>query len=188
MKKANSKVRKRPLFFLWFFFVCPLGLRAETVYLTPKDALKLFFKDSEKVTSEKKEITGDLKVKVEKALGVSLPKENYTFYIGSTKGGTDGYALIDNQIGKTEPITFMTILDPQGKVRAVEILVYRESHGGEVQSRRFLKQFDKKTVRDPIRVGQDIDNISGATLSARALATGVKRAVILWQALYGGGV
>lgn len=161
---------------------------AETVFLTPKEALKVFFQNSEQVVSEKKEITGDLKGKIEKSLGYSLSREGVTFYLGKTKGHVDGYALIDNEIGKTEPITFMTVMTPQGEVRAVEILVYRESHGGEVKSKRFLKQFESKKQRDPIRVGQDIDNISGATLSARALAKGVKRGVTFWKAFYGGGL
>lgn len=172
------------------FFLLSLGgpVAAETVTLTPKEALKVFFQNSEQVISEKKELKGELKGRIEKSLGYSLSRESITFYLGKTKDHVDGYALIDNEIGKTEPITFMTVITPQGEVRAVEILVYRESHGGEVKSKRFLKQFESKKQLDPIRVGQDIDNISGATLSARALAKGVKRGVTFWKAFYGGGL
>jgi hypothetical protein len=60
-------------------------------------------------------------------------------------------------------------------VRNVEILVYRESRGGEVRRTRFLRQYRGKTGDDPIRTNRDILNIAGATLSVTALNHGVKR-------------
>jgi len=64
-------------------------------------------------------------------------------------------------------------------------MVYRESHGGEVASKRFLNQFKEKGLNDEIRLHGNIVNVTGATLSSQALVVGVNRALALWQILYG---
>ena len=158
---------------------------AETVYLKPEEALKLAFKGSEEVVLEKKTLTPAQKAAAEKSGGVPLDKTDWNFYVGRTSGHADGYALIDHEIGKMDPITLMTVISPQGNVRSVEILVYRESQGSEVHEPRFLKQYEGKTLSSPLRPGQDIQNISGATLSVRAVSTGVRRDLAVWNAVYG---
>jgi FMN-binding domain len=62
-----------------------------------------------------------------------------------------------------------------GRVRRVDILAYRESYGGEVRSPSWLSQFVGKTSASPLKVGSDIRNISGATLSSMHVTEGVKR-------------
>jgi Na+-translocating ferredoxin:NAD+ oxidoreductase RnfG subunit len=165
------------------------SLYAQTVYLKPAEALKLIFKNSKEVVSEKKSLNPGQKSAVEKRLGTKLApklaKDEWNFYIARSDGRIDGFALIDNEIGKTEPITFITAITPQGDIKEVEILVYREPIGSEVHDRRFLRQYEGKRGSDPIRVGQDITNISGATMSARAVSNGVKRALALWEVFYG---
>lgn len=135
---------------------------------------------------EKKNLTEAQKKEAEKRLDAKIGKSDWNFYLGKTDGLVDGYAVIDHEIGRMEPITFMTVILPDGKVKSVEILVYRESQGSEVRERRFLDQFPRKGLDQPIRVGQDIRNISGATLSARAVSHGVRRALAVWTSLYGG--
>ena len=174
----------RPLLlFVCLFFAS--GLWAQTVYLKPADALRIIFKDSAEIISEKKTLTPAERTILEKKLGGKLAKESWNFYSARTGGKVDGYALIDNEVGKTEPITFLTAITPSGEVKEVEILVYREPIGSEVHEKRFLRQYQGKRGVDPIRVGQDIANISGATLSARAVSQGVKRALALWELFYG---
>lgn len=155
------------------------------VYLKPAEALKILFADSKEVVSEKQRLSAEQKKTVEKKIGAKIAKDDWTFYIARSGGKIDGYALIDNEIGKSEPITFITAMSSQGTITGVEVLVYRESHGSEVREKAFVKQFAGKKKGDPLRVGQDIRNISGATLSARALALGAKRAVVLREVFYG---
>jgi len=44
-----------------------------------------------------------------------------------------GYLIVDQVIGKSEMITYSLALDAKGTILALEILDYRESHGGEVR-------------------------------------------------------
>ena len=160
-------------------------LWAQTVYVKPSESLRIIFKDSKEIVSEKKMLTPEQKKKVESELGDKLSKNDWNFYIARTKGRVDGYALIDSEVGKTEPITFLTAITPQGEVKEVEVLVYREPIGSEVHDKKFVKQYQGKKISAPLRVGQDIQNISGATMSARAVTHGVKRALSLWTIFYG---
>ena len=78
-------------------------------------------------------------------------------------------------IGKHLYIDYTVALDPSGQVRRVDVLQYRESYGGEVRESGWLGQFVGKTSRSALKVGNDIRNISGATLSSLHVTEGVKR-------------
>jgi Na+-translocating ferredoxin:NAD+ oxidoreductase RnfG subunit len=170
---------------IFWFTLSASAAFAETVYLKPEEALKIAFKGSEKVVLEKKTMTPEQRAKAVKSAGGSIDKDDWNFYVGRTSGHVDGYALIDHEIGKMDPITFMTVISPEGSVRSVEILIYRESQGSEVHEPKFLKQYEGKSLSSPLRPGQDIQNISGATLSVRAVSIGVRRDLAVWNAIYG---
>lgn len=171
---------------LFFFLLCGGFCRAETIYLTPEEALKTAFKGVEEVVLEKKSLSEEQLDVLSRALGLRIERKDWNFYLGKRSGRIAGYAVIDHEIGRMDPITFMTVISPEGNIQSVEILIYRESQGSEVHEKRFLNQFEGKNVAAPLKVGQDIQNISGATLSVRAIAAGVKRDLSVWNAVYGG--
>jgi hypothetical protein len=86
-----------------------------------------------------------------------------------------GLFVVDHVIGKHLYIDYAVALDPTGRVMRVEILQYRESYGGEVREPGWLAQFVGKTSSSSLKVGSDIRNISGATLSSLHVTEGVKR-------------
>ena len=92
-----------------------------------------------------------------------------------------GWFVVDEVLGKHELITYAVGLDSQGRVRGVEILDYRESHGGEIRDPQWRLQFAGKTARDPLQLDRDVRNISGATLSCRHVTDGVKRILALYE-------
>lgn len=169
---------------LWIFLCSSHGFAQTTVFLKPEEALKIIFKDSKEVYREGKLLSDSDRGEFKKKLGYDPPKNSYTFYLGKTGDHVDGYALIDEEVGKVSPITFVTRINSEGKIDGVEVMVYRESHGGEVSSKRFLNQFKQKGLNEEIRLHGNIVNITGATLSSRALVVGVNRALVLWQIFY----
>jgi hypothetical protein len=90
-------------------------------------------------------------------------------------GRLAGYFFVDHVIGKHLYIDYSVAVGADGRVRRVEILTYRESYGFEVANAGWLAQFTGKTGGSALAVGQDIRNISGATLSSRHVTEGVKR-------------
>lgn len=83
--------------------------------------------------------------------------------------------LVDEVLGKHELITYAVGISATGVLRQVEILDYREKQGGEIRSPEWRAQFVGKTAAAPLKLDQDIRNISGATLSCRHVADGIKR-------------
>jgi Na+-translocating ferredoxin:NAD+ oxidoreductase RnfG subunit len=92
-----------------------------------------------------------------------------------------GFFIVDYVIGKHLVIDYAVALDPDGRIRQVELLEYRESYGGEIANPDWLAQFAGKTSRDPIEINKDIRNISGATLSSRHVTEGVKRVLAIYE-------
>ena len=92
-----------------------------------------------------------------------------------------GRIVVDAVIGKFEQIDYAVALGTDGRVMGVEILAYRESHGAEVRLPAWRNQFVGKGAADPIKLGADIQNISGATLSCTHITDGVHR-IVAWAA------
>lgn len=88
-----------------------------------------------------------------------------------------GRYIVDHVVGKHLYIDYAVALGPDGRIRRVDVLKYRESYGGEVRDRSWLDQFVGKGRSSPLKVGVDIRNISGATLSSHHLTEGIKRIV-----------
>jgi Na+-translocating ferredoxin:NAD+ oxidoreductase RnfG subunit len=86
-------------------------------------------------------------------------------------------------IGQAQPITFAVAVGTDGTVHDVRVMVYRESHGDEIEHKRFHRQFYGKTLIDPIALGKDIDAISGATISSRSETVAVKKSLALYDVL-----
>jgi hypothetical protein len=86
-----------------------------------------------------------------------------------------GFFVFDRVIGKHLYIDYAVALEPGGRIHRVDILQYRESYGDDVKSPSWLAQFVGKTAANPLKVGSDIRNISGATLSSLHVTEGVKR-------------
>lgn len=154
------------------------------VYLTEDEALKLMFPKSERIRKDLIRLTSEKKAQIEERIGWKFPEELFEVYIGETGAQIDGYALVQNTIGKHKHMTYMVGVDNTGACTNVELLVYREAKGSEVRTKRFNVQYEGKTASDPIRINKDIINISGATMSVRSISAGVKRVLVLVDEFY----
>ena len=151
------------------------------VYLTKKQAFEIAFPGADKVDREKKWLTKEQKKAIGDLCLQKFEPNRVTFYVGKRDGVPMGYAIIDHEIGKSFPITFMVVLNVDGSVRDVEIMVYREPRGWEVRYPSFMDQFTGKNADTDYRI---INSITGATLSVRAMVKGVSRATAAYKVLY----
>jgi H+/Na+-translocating ferredoxin:NAD+ oxidoreductase subunit G len=154
------------------------------VYFSTRDLLADFFRASEHVTYKKVTIDPAARARLIARLGYAPARDTYTFFVATTGDRVDGYALVDDEKGEHLPITFAVKLSAAGVVERQEIVAYREPRGDEVRDPRFRKQFVGKGARDPICTEQDIVAVSGATISSRAMAVGVRRVVVLFDELF----
>ncbi|HEU4709802.1 MAG TPA: FMN-binding protein [Methylophilaceae bacterium] len=146
-----------------------------TVYRTLEQVEQAGFPEADKFTAVPIHLTEDQAKAIREASGVRVLEPNPKVWKAS-KGGKDlGWLIVDQVYGKHEFITYATSLSNEGSVRLVEVMDYRETHGGEVRNPAWLQQFIGKVFGDPVALDNDIQNISGATLSCKHMADGVKR-------------
>lgn len=114
----------------------------------------------------------DLKKKVANILAHPYGKLRIKYWMSGNKS-----SWVLEEIGKEKPIT-TGIVVINGKISKVEILAFRESRGWEVKYPFFLKQFLQASLKANNQLNKNIDGITGATLSVRAV-TKLSRVALL---------
>ncbi|MDR4508327.1 MAG: FAD:protein FMN transferase [Candidatus Brocadiaceae bacterium] len=195
-KYGKGPFRLGVLFFLFTGVVCIASVaRAQTetepvdnfqlqTYLTEEQALDLVFPKCDEILFDDLFLTPEEKQALEKLLKRRLYEDRFTVYIGKRNGTIEGYAIITEEIGKFHPFTFIVGVKPDGKIKDIAVLVYRESRGGEIVRKRFLYQFIGKSFKHPIRINKDIINITGATMSVRYMCLGVRKVLGVIHSYY----
>jgi len=151
------------------------------VLLTKKQAFQIAFPGADEIKKERFWLDKEQIRTIEEIFMYKIHETRFTFYTGIKNGKPMGSMLIDNIIGKSFPITFMTVLNTDGTVRDVEIMVYREPQGWEVKNKSFRSQFyGKDSSSNPVK----ILSISGATLSVNSVKKGVYKALAAYKVLY----
>jgi Na+-translocating ferredoxin:NAD+ oxidoreductase subunit G len=97
-------------------------------------------------------------------------------YEGYAGGRAVGLAVKVSPRGYSGEIVMLVGVDPELHVKGMKILNQRETPGlgANVEKPKFQKQFIGKGGKDAIEPKKDIDAITGATISSRAVCEGVK--------------
>ena len=156
-------------------------------YMSADQAAQAMFPDADRFEVRQVSLDAAQMAKLE-SLGVSARSARWAVKVAQRGPTTLGYVVIDEVIGKFELITYAVGIGMDGAVKQLEILSYRESHGHEIRLAGWRRQFIGKTSAAPMRNGDDIGNISGATLSCNHVTEGVKRIVTLVEFAKRGGV
>lgn len=154
-----------------------------TDYLSVEQAQALIFPDAQRFEARHTLIEPAVLQKLGAGASTALASGTLHWTLATREGQVLGAVVIDEVIGKFERIRYAVGLNPDGRIRQIEILSYRESHGGEVRYPAWRKQFQNKSFADAIKVGEDIANISGATLSCTHITEGVRRLVTVLESL-----
>lgn len=157
------------------------------VFLSEEEALKRVFPEAEEILTDMLLLSQEDRKALEDRLGRRLFEEGFLVYIGKKGDEVLGYAVITQEIGKFHPFDFIVAVRPNGKIKDLAVLVYRESRGGEVARRRFIHQFIGKSLKNPLRINKDIINITGATMSVMCMCEGVKKVLALVEDFYVSG-
>ena len=144
-------------------------------YLTAEQAQKLLLPDADGFSELTVSVTDEQLDRIRELSGVRQRSKLPRIWKATRKTKPVGWFYVDEVVGKHEFITHATAISMDGRVLGVEILSYRETHGGQVQRLSWRQRFLGKTLADPLKLDVDIPNITGATLSCRNLTDGVKR-------------
>jgi hypothetical protein len=118
-------------------------------------------------------LTDALRARVERVLGHRTTLLRVRYW----RQGERTVWVLD-EIGKEQPIT--TGIQVDGRtISRVKVLQYRESRGGEVQRASFTSQFANARLVAGDALDRNIDGITGATMSVRALTRQARMALVL---------
>lgn len=101
------------------------------------------------------------------------------------RSGPLGYLAVQKCWGRSGSFMISVTMDRQFVVKRVDVTECTAPRDAEIRYRNFTGQFLGKGPADPIRVGEDIDAVTGATISSRSAANGVRRLVSLAKRTFG---
>jgi electron transport complex protein RnfG len=106
-------------------------------------------------------------------------------YEARQDGRLVGVGLFDTHRVRTLNETLLVAINADGKIRRVEVVVFREPQ--EYLARDiWVRQFDGKGLDPRLSLKDGIRPLSGATLTAHAMTEAARRCLALYQVLYGG--
>ena len=162
---------------------CPIVAAAD--YLAVDAAQKAVFPDADAFQEIVMSLTPAQQQAAQMAAGPQPPHGMIRLWRATRDGNVLGYVFVDEVIGRQNLITYAIGVDNAGALRNLEIMAYRESHGGEVRNPAWRAQFNHRSSLDGLRFPTDIKNISGSTLSSEHITQGVRWLLAVWQAAIG---
>lgn len=156
------------------------GLGATGVYQEPADFVAEAFAQ-DPPAPRALWIKRSLRAPIEEILGHPLGVMRLRYW---QKDGRSAWVI--DEIGKEEPITTGVVIK-DGRIERVKILVFRESRGWEVRHDFFTDQFKTASIDGDYGLDRNIDGVSGATLSVRAVTRLARLALFLSQHVAAGG-
>ena len=156
-----------------------------TQYLTIAQAQRQMFPSATAFVDRTLAFSPAQRKAIARASGIA-PGKSQALWEVRGPGGRQGWLFVDRVLGKHELITYAVALDTGGTVRALEVLDYRETYGGEIRNPRWRQQFVGKRSGAALKLDGDIRNISGATLSSRHVTDGVRRLLATYDLLLRG--
>lgn len=114
---------------------------------------------------------------------------------GKKSGSTAGYCITVDSKGYAGPVEIVVGIADSGKLRAIRILNQSETPGlgAKAPAPAFSGQFDDKeveslkVVKSPPTAPNEIQAISGATITSEAVTSGVNAALEYWKNNLRGG-
>lgn len=107
----------------------------------------------------------------------------------------EGYSLISRGLGckvggcdkpndeteSFEQFFYFTTFDKGKNITRVRVLEYVSDHGYQIANKSWLKQFEQDR---PFTVGENIDGISGATISVNSITRGINQQIEIIENKY----
>lgn len=145
---------------------------AETIYLTAEQFVSNVFA-GQPPKSEVLWLTRDISAQATQILGHAPVQLRQRYWQQDKRS-----VWVLDEIGKEEPITAGFVVEG-GRITQTQVLIYRESRGGEIRHAPFLRQYEGTTLTGDYRLSRGIDGIAGATLSVRAMERMARLALYL---------
>lgn len=153
-------------------------------YLSETEALALQSDSEDRIKETTIELTSNQINKLQTEQRVGVFSKQYTVYEIYEPGDTRPYryAVPLKQPGQHEYMDLMYGVNRDGTIHRIDLMIYREPHGMEIESRRFMAQFEGRSLESSeFQVNYDVIHIAGATISSKSTARGARKVLAILQ-------
>lgn len=158
---AEAQVRLNQEEALRLAFPSPAQIERRTAFLGPADLERA------------RELAGS---------GVEVDGRVVTYYVGTRDGQPLGVAYFDAHRVRTLPEVLMIVVTPEARIERIEILSFKEPPEYLVPG-SWLQQIVGRELTDELSTKGSIVNMTGATLTARAITGASRRTLALHQVI-----
>jgi len=187
MDKGLKSISMRRWCILIVLFFCILSFGVEgraREFKDPSQALKEIFPNAQ-IEVKNLVLTKEQVERIEKLSNTKLGTRLVSWYVAKRGGSIVGYAYVDTHIVRTHPEVVLYTITPEGKIDVVEVLAFNEPLE-YMPDENWLKLFKGKELKEgSLRLRRDIPNMTGATLTARAITDSARKVLAMWQVLFG---
>jgi Na+-translocating ferredoxin:NAD+ oxidoreductase RnfG subunit len=150
-------------------------------YVSVEAAQRSAFNDADHFAQVALRLSPQQRQMIDQLAGPQPRRGNLQIWQAQRAGAPLGYFFVDEVLGRQDLITYAVGIDNKGILSTLEVLSYRESHGGEIRNHNWRAQFAQRASLEQMRFRTDIKNIAGATLSCEHVTQGVRWLMALWQ-------
>jgi Na+-translocating ferredoxin:NAD+ oxidoreductase RnfG subunit len=111
-------------------------------------------------------------VEIDEAIRVKAPLKDHFFRVFANDT-FKGYAYVAQAPSMKNVFDYLVIFNTDLAIEKAKVLIYREQHGRQIGTARWLNQFKGMTTMDKPELGKGVDGISGATISAKSMTVAV---------------
>ena len=163
-----------------FTFAAPAAAQQAT---TQEEALAAAFPAPAVIERRTAYLSDEQLDAVQRAAGAgNISQRVVSYYVASRNGRPIGVAYFDSHRVRTLSEVVMVLVTPDDRIRRIEVLKFMEPPEYRAPE-PWLEQFTGKTLTPALHVKRDIVNMTGATLTSRAVTEAVRRVLALHEVI-----
>ncbi len=164
-----------------FVFLAAAGAAQPAGLISVEEALEAAFPEAD-VKRETVFLTDAQMDTVERDAGARPGSALTTRFRARSGQSTIGWAYLDTHRVRTLPETVLVFITPDGSVRRIEVVVFREPMD-YLPPTTWYGQFEGRELDEELELKRAIRPITGATLTARATTDAVRRILAIHAAI-----
>lgn len=174
-----------PVFLGFGIWALGFGICLPAQGITRDEALAASYPGAQ-IRAERLFLTAEQQRMVQASGEVEVPSPLIARYVATRDGTVVGRAYVDTHTVRTKRESLLISLDDHGKMMRIDVTAFLEPTEYRA-SDAWLRQYRDRVLDDDLAVNRAIRPIAGATLTARATNTAVRRVLAIDEILRNGG-
>ncbi len=170
---------------LLFALLAASSAQAGPVYSSREEALARAFPPPASVERRTYFLTAQQQEEASRRAQSKVETSLVVVYVGRKAAEPLGAAYFDTHTVRTMPETICVVVLPDGSVGSVEVLAFGEPED-YLPRPAWLRLFERRKLDSELAVGRGLGNVTGATLTTRAIAAAVRRVLAIHAVLVAG--